>query len=306
MANANMMPAPKSTRHYTRQGVAAAARLISLEPITNEVIEKWSTALNNYPAMLAAKKGEKLVKLDKKLDKIASTWQSSLGKAADAQSDEPVLTKAQLLDNIIEWKFLKGKPRNALKPLLNSNSDVTIQECSRRAFGIAKSIRQCGPSHEHWDESNNGISMAISELCNLKGIGPATASAILGMYRPEIFAFMDDEVIECLYDGKRGYTMKIYLDVNGRCRELAEQLENKRGQFSNDGSDDVKWTPYRVGQALWTVATMSATKNEELLSQIFENDESKTIQCNVTEDSKIERKRGKKGDSTARRKRRKP
>mmetsp|Transcript_8072 Transcript_8072/g.15466 ORF Transcript_8072/g.15466 Transcript_8072/m.15466 type:complete len:306 (+) Transcript_8072:94-1011(+) len=304
MADVSTMSGPQSTRHYTRPGVEAAARLLSFEPITNDVVQKWSNALNNYPAMLAGKKGDKLVSLDKKMDTIASLWQRPLG--VNSKADEPALTKAQLIDIIIEWKFLKGKPRNALKPLLNANSDTTINECSRRAFRIAKAIRQCGPSHENWDESNTSMSMAISELCKLKGIGPATASAILGMYRPDIFAFMDDEVIESLYNGKRGYTLKIYLDINGRCRELAEQLGRKRNRFSNDVGDDVKWTPYKVGQALWTVATASATKNEELLSEIFEDDGSKLIQSRtITEDTNLEGKQGTKGASTTRRKRRK-
>lgn len=38
------------------------------------------------------------------------------------------------------------------------------------------------------------ISKAISELSKLKGVGPATASAVLAAYAPDVAPFMSDEV----------------------------------------------------------------------------------------------------------------
>ena len=43
-------------------------------------------------------------------------------------------------------------------------------------------------------QSMPDISKAISELTVLKGVGPATASAILAAYAPDVAPFMSDEV----------------------------------------------------------------------------------------------------------------
>lgn len=38
------------------------------------------------------------------------------------------------------------------------------------------------------------VSKAVSELTVLKGVGPATASAVLASYAPQVAPFMSDEV----------------------------------------------------------------------------------------------------------------
>lgn len=249
--------APKS-KHYTRPGVEAAARLISLQP-TSDHVDKWERASSYYAAMIKAKGGMKLVKLDKQRSDLTKTWTK--------KSSSGMMTKEQLLNIIIEWKFAKGKPRNALKPMLKSNSDASVTTASKRAFETANGI----PKNDTSDgKYNDQLKSAINELCELKGVGPATASAILSLYRPDIFAFMDDELIECLYDGKRGYTLKIYLAVNEKCREIAKELNEAEDKSDEDGSSE--WTPCRVGKALWTLATMSATNDEDGLSAIFSED----------------------------------
>ena len=209
--------------------------------------------------MIQAKGGDKLVKLDSMREDIAKSWQETTTSTMACA----FLTKEQLLNVIIEWKFLKGKPRNALKKMLHSNSDEDVRKHSTRAFELANDIPRGSTSDKNYNIIESNV---VSELCNLKGVGPATASAILGIYRPDLFAFMDDEVIECLYDGKRGYTLKIYMEVNAKCRALARELESVA---EAEGCESMSWSPYKVGQTLWTIATMSATKNEELLSTIF-------------------------------------
>ena len=146
--------------------------------------------------------------------------------------------------------------------MLKSNSDEEINVPSLSAFAAADKIPIDDPNGDYKKQ----ISQAINHLCELKGVGPATASALLSLYAPENFAFMDDEVIECLYDGKRGYTLKIYLELNQKCREIAGELNTAMGTY-------LEWTSARVGKALWTVATMAATNDQERLSAILDRDD---------------------------------
>jgi Holliday junction resolvasome RuvABC DNA-binding subunit len=102
----------------------------------------------------------------------------------------------------------------------------------------------------------------MDELCNLKGVGPATASAILSVFHPNLFVFMDDELIEALYDGKRGYTFKIYEVVNEKCEEICKKL--------NQESEKV-WNRCEVGKVLWTVAALKALGEEEILNDLLDD-----------------------------------
>ena len=87
----------------------------------------------------------------------------------------------------------------------------------------------------------------MNHVCELQGVGPATASVILCLYRPDIFVFMADKVVECLYEGKRGYTNKIYMPINDHCRDIASQLNIARQKMGNFTDPVIVWTPCIVG-----------------------------------------------------------
>ena len=263
----------KSNKNYTRPGVQAAAQLISLQPISNHV-NKWEHASNKYNEMLKTKDGAKLVKLDKQINDLAKSWASSTNNKSHS------LTKEQLLEIIIEWKFTIGKRRNALLGKLRANTAASVNQSTKLAFETAHSIPYNDTSNQYTAQIT---AAAMNHICELQGVGPATASAILCLCRPDIFAFMHDEVIECLYDGKRGYTLKIYMEVNEQCRELAAELNSVASK--NGGKKSVAWTPCLVGKTLWTMAAMSATGDEDGLTAIFAADEEEQdiVHCVSTE-----------------------
>jgi hypothetical protein len=204
---------------YSRPGVAAAVRLAAIkDPLV------WERIAQQYKPMLVEQKGEDLVAMDNWCEKLSVKLQSV---SSSISKDELV--------KIIEWKFAKGRPRPYMKKI-KANSDKEVKEWSRAAFLEAQ---------------NGDINSALNEITKLQGVGVAGASAILSLRRPDLVAFMDDEVIEALYSGKRAYTKAIFDIMNDKCTEISEFL----------GED---WTPRLVGKALWTAAKVSACGAEDL------------------------------------------
>jgi hypothetical protein len=164
------------------------------------------------------------MKLDEQCNQISEKWKSM---------DIPYCTFDDLV-LIIEWKFKRGKPRPLWK-LIRSNDNDSVINASRSAF---KKM------------NNDDVKGAIDDLIVLRGIGIAASSAILSLYRPDLVVFMDDEVIECLYDGKREYTMKVFNIINSKCQEYSTVLGNS-------------WNPRKVGLTLWTAARLSISKSNK-------------------------------------------
>ncbi|KAF5903987.1 uncharacterized protein DAT39_006277, partial [Clarias magur] len=124
-------------------------------------------------AMTAGKKGSgKLLELEK-------WYQDELPTAILART-EHFLTQPELV-KLMEWKLTRGKFRPQLKQLIGSNSEEAVLHCTKKAFALLPDVQS-----------------AIAELSTLKGLGPATASAVLAAGAPEEVAFMADEVVESI------------------------------------------------------------------------------------------------------------
>lgn len=265
-----IMSKSERPRSYTRPGVEASTRLA--ETLLHNPSSIWEKIEERYDDMLMFKGGAILTSHDRNCDELGRLLVGKDGKNGgkrttndDNNEDEDDSTKgikscitSSELYQVVEWKFAKGKPRHALWKFLKANTEQTVKSCSRRAFAKVRHPSSVNTNNDDNDEDEDDIDdegddikSAINELTNLKGVGPATASAILSLYRPDLFAFMDDEIIECLYLSKRGYTLKIYLEVNSKCREIARTLG--RG-----------WNGRRVGRALWTAAQLCCKGEEDL------------------------------------------
>jgi hypothetical protein len=82
------------------------------------------------------------------------------------------------------------------RKLLNANADDAVVGCTQKAVNCARKITRDD------NQNNRGTQEALDHLTVLKGVGPATASAILCLVRPDIFCYMYDEVIDC-FEKKR-------------------------------------------------------------------------------------------------------
>lgn len=160
------------------------------------------------------------------------------------------ITKDELLCVVVPWKFAVGKPRPALRQHLEANAPRAVIECTLAGISLARDI-SVSKTKDHVEDDddeplNQQIKAAIMAVTQLSGVGPATASLILSLVRPDVFSYMFDEVIDCFLPN-RTYTLPVYLQCNAACRQIGLGLS---------------WTPARVAQILWTAARACATKGK--------------------------------------------
>jgi hypothetical protein len=161
------------------------------------------------------------------------------------------------LEKIILWKHTVGKSRPANRKLMEQNSDSEVQEHTRSAIEIALKIKldDCiNADGSLTVEGKREIQNAIACMDKLKGIGPAGASAVLSLIRPDIFCYFFDEVIDC-FEAKREYKVATYLRVNSRCLQIARKL----------GGD---WNTQRVAKTIWIASRFLALHGDDLSSYV--------------------------------------
>lgn len=179
-------------------------------------LARWRAALDRYPDVIEAQRVKRLRGLD--------DWYRAAFPGLLAERHPPFVTAEELV-RTTEWKMARGiwRQRNLL--LVRSNEPGAVEETSREAF--AKVPDPGAP---------------IAWLSRLSGVGPATASAILAAYRPDVYPFFDDLVADQIPNlGPVDYSLKDYRAYANALRERANALGHG-------------WTPVLVERALWANA----------------------------------------------------
>ncbi|XP_006651771.1 uncharacterized protein LOC102722948 [Oryza brachyantha] len=183
---------------------------------------EWRAALAAYDRRLAALGKPDLVEVD-------SFYRHDLPPLLRRRDPDPFLAKPELV-RLLQWKLSRGKWRPRLMDFVKGLEDAVVESASRKAFAALPDLRK-----------------AITELTALKGIGPATASAILAAYAPDAAPFMSDEAMVATLGNAKEYTLKQYL-------AFAEKLQTKSKELSSRGEI---FTPSDVERALWCSAIAS-------------------------------------------------
>jgi hypothetical protein len=202
-------------------------------------IDTWNRELQRYDEAVkevaTQKKKKELITLDQWL------WNEF---PSDVKSRSPHHITLEELSKVMEWKLKRGKFRPALQGLVKQNSDSSVIQTSTASLALLQANK--------WKES-------LKKMSELRGVGPATASAILAPLCPDV-PFMADEVLEAATSRPREYTLGAYGDMRDSLRSIHTHLE---GDCTSLSLED-------LGKALWSRAMLGTTdeecKNEECSS----------------------------------------
>lgn len=179
----------------------------------------WKQALSSYQSRIESLNKPKLLSLEE-------FYREKLQSLIHRRNPNPYITTSEL-SQLMQWKLTRGKWRPRLLDFVSALDEELVKSSSQKAF-----------------ESLPDISKAVNELTVLKGVGPATASAILAAYAPHLAPFMSDEAMEAAIGNSKDYSLKQYLF-------FASKLQTKAEELSSEG--DV-FTPSDVERALWSSA----------------------------------------------------
>lgn len=144
----------------------------------------YPTAIKEYAKSLKTKEG--LVALDKML------W-VELGTAI--MEREPSYIQADEYRRVVEWKLKRGKWRPRLQKFADELSPDLIKTHSEKALACLE---------------QGNTRKAVFHLVELRGCGPATASAVLAACDNSI-PFMSDELLVSIpcFKGQRDYSLAV-------------------------------------------------------------------------------------------------
>lgn len=118
----------------------------------------------------------------------------------------------------MKWKLMKGSWRPNLQKFVDSLTDAAVATATAKALHCVAA---------------NDIDGAYKEATVLKGVGFATASALLAAYNPSI-PFMADEALTAVV-GSTSYTKQEAAALRAACHAKAQQLAAALGGGAGGG-----------------------------------------------------------------------
>ncbi|XP_047485857.1 uncharacterized protein LOC125036941 [Penaeus chinensis] len=214
------------------------------EFLSSSTPEEYEALLTVYHDALQIKAMLKNKKKGESLESLDKWYQEELGKAVASRSP-PHMIRQELV-RLMDWKLSRGKFRPRLIQLSESNEESLVKSATEKGIKLA----QAGKIEE-----------AIEALVVLKGVGPATASAVLAACVPEKCCFFADEVAHAIPAlSKLKYTNSEYILLNTELTSCAARLNNESGNGCEKENNEDQWTPHRVELAVWTHSLLTHNK----------------------------------------------
>lgn len=191
----------------------------------------WQDKHDQYEALL-------LAHAINELDKIDAWYRRELPSLLQERTP-PYVTKDEFLE-ILRWKMKRGDWREYNRIRIVETDARIVKKAAQDALTLARDLDGDIPT------ASKEYKKPVQILCELDGVGPATASAVLAPLRPDLYPFFDEWIgkqIEGL--GKVAFTPSYYCKYADALRTKAAELKKRCGD---------NWNAQEVGQALWVAS----------------------------------------------------
>ena len=197
---------------------------------TSDDCKMWRATRAQYDALILAHNVNLLPELD-------AWYQNELPGILAARSPAYV-TKAEFMD-ILRWKMKRGDWREPNRLRIEATDARVIEQHARDAFAAARDLDANIPT------ASKEYKKPVQLFCELDGVGPATASAALAAFRPDLYPFFDEWIAKQIDGlGQVAFTPSYYWKYADALREKARTLKKCKGD----------WNAHEVGQALWVAS----------------------------------------------------
>lgn len=191
---------------------------------------EWRAALKQYDALIHAHSVNQLPELD--------AWYQNELPGIIAARKPAYVTKDEFLE-ILRWKMKRGDWREYNRIRIAQTDARVIQQHAQDAFAAARDLDANIPT------ASKEYKKPVQIFCELDGVGPATASAALAAYRPDLYPFFDEWIAKQIDGlGKVAFTPSYYW-------KYADALRAKAWALKKCGTE---WNAQHVGQALWVAS----------------------------------------------------
>ncbi|XP_063380786.1 uncharacterized protein LOC134667351 isoform X1 [Cydia fagiglandana] len=202
--------------------------------------KQFDTILKLYPQAIKLK-AEQKTKKPEELIKLDNWYQNELPKKIKSRGKDAHMIHEELVQ-LMKWKQARGRFYPQLSYLIKVNTPRAVMAETKKAFRKLPNIES-----------------AMTALSNLKGVGTATASALLAAASPEIAPFMADECLQAIPEMEGSdFTAKEYLNFVTHIQSVCDRLNKETNGCGT------KWSPHMVELAIWTHNILSDLRPELL------------------------------------------
>ncbi|WAR54655.1 hypothetical protein PtB15_4B272 [Puccinia triticina] len=209
---------------------------------SSALLSKLSEVSTYHRALLLKKHQETELR---ELDQLLSNAPFSKSKNEQSNSKDRLL-------RVLRWKLLRGQFRATLPALVSQNSTESVDKVIENALELLSACRTVDQALQ---------SGALTTMCELRGIGPATAAAFLSFEAPDLIAVFSDEAASFFENslGPIKYTLPFY-------KRFVECMQVTLQEFA--GLDN-SWDLRRLERALWTFRVLEKYMTTEEWNQLI-------------------------------------